>query len=527
MSIQRISVVGLLASILFATGAARGQDSPGNNSRGDYSRGQDFQQRYAAWQGRAPLGGRIPQATAPPITAEPEVGGEGEVMPAPGTARTGSQRILGDVYNAPQHMPNYNAPWTSSACASCYHNPTFEPAGDQYGTCNFAGGGPLFGTVGGGLLGCGGCGACKACGPGAACCDGGPDLMDSCGGACCNTLVWLRLEALLWWRQGRDFPPLVTTDPATESSTTAGVLPDAHVLFGGARTGTNMQAGGRVDFGTYLNPAQTIGIGDRFFGLGRDSSEFRVASNDVPVLAVPFHDFNANANDALLIAYPGLRTGNISVIGSSSLVGNDVYTKILLCRDCINRWDFITGWNWTRIGDDVALRTRTTIISDPTLPAGTVLTTLDQFRTTNNFNGGILGLQWQRNCGYWTTQMLGRMSIGNMHEVILVSGQSAVNGTVSATPGGVLTAASNIGRRARNEFTAITEVGLNLGYRFAPCTTLNVGYTFMYFNDVLSPANNIDTGVGTASTGLVHPAVLFRHSDFWVQGLNLGITKEF
>ena len=49
----------------------------------------------------------------------------------------------------------------------------------------------------------------------------------------------------------------------------------------------------------------------------------------------------------------------------------------------------------------------------------------------------------------------------------------------------------------------------------------------MYFNDILSPANNIDTGVGTASTGLVHPAVLFRHSDFWVQGLNLGITKEF
>ncbi len=525
MSIQRISVVALLASILFATGATHGQDP-----RGSDPRGQEFYQRYAAWQGRAPLGGRVPQATAPPITAEPEVGGEAEVMPAPGTTPAGSQRVLGNVYNAPLHTPNYNAPWTTSACASCYHNPTFEPASDGYGTCNYAGGGPLFGTVGG-LFGCGACkscGPCGGCGACGACADGGPDLMDSCGGGCCNTLVWLRLETLLWWRQGRDFPPVVTTDPATESSTTAGILPDAHVLFGGGRTGINMQAGGRVDFGTYLNPAQTVGIGDRFFGLGRDSTEFRVASNDVPVLAVPFHDFNANANDALLVAYPGLRSGNISVIGSSSIVGNDVYTKILLCRDCINRWDFITGWNWTRIADDVALRTRTTIISDPTLPAGTVLTTLDQFRATNNFNGGILGLQWQRNCGYWTTQMLGRMSIGNMHEVLQVNGQSAVNGTVVTNPaGGIFTRASNIGRHARNEFTAITEVGLNLGYRFAPCTQLNIGYTFMYFNDMLSPANNIDTGVGTASTGLVHPAVLFRHSDFWVQGLNLGITKEF
>ena len=502
MSIQRISVVGLLASIVFAIGAASGQD---------------FYQRYAAWQGRAPMGRPAPQAT---ISGEPEIGGEAEATPAPGTARSGSQRILGDVYDAPLHTPNYNAPWTTSACAQCSHNPTFEPANDQYGTCNFAGGGPLSGTsFGGGCSACGGCGPCGACGGAGGGCDWGP--------MCCNTLVWLRLETLLWWRQGRDFPPLVTTDPATESSTTAGILPDAHILFGGGRTGTTMQAGGRVDFGTYLNPAQTVGIGDRFFGLGRDSSEFRVASSDVPVLAVPFRDFTAGANDAVLIAYPGLRTGNITVTGSSSVIGNDVYTKILLCRDCINRWDFITGWNYTRVADDVAMRTRSTIVSDPTLPVGTVLSTLDQFRTTNNFNGGILGLQWQRNCSFWTTQALARMSIGNMHEVILIDGESRVNGTVSTNPaGGIFTRASNIGRHARNEFTAITEVGFNIGYRFAPCTQLNLGYTFMYWNDILSAANNIDTSVGT-SGNVTRPQVLFRHSDFWVQGLNLGLTKEF
>ena len=44
-----------------------------------------------------------------------------------------------------------------------------------------------------------------------------------------------------------------------------------------------------------------------------------------------------------------------------------------------------------------------------TIPAGTVITTLDQFSTANNFNGGILGLQWQRNCGCWTTQVLTRI----------------------------------------------------------------------------------------------------------------------
>src|SRR5438132_12432884 len=124
--------------------------------------------------------------------------------------------------------------------------------------------------------------------------------------------------------------------------------------------------------------------------------------------------------------------------------------------------------------------------------------------------------------------MLGRMSLGNMHEVILINGESRVNGTVitNPVPGGVFTRSSNIGRHARNEFTAITEIGFNLGYRFAPCTQLNIGYTFMYWNDILSAAKNIDTSVSTDTT-LTRPVVPFRHSDFWVQGLNLGITREF
>ena len=77
-------------------------------------------------------------------------------------------------------------------------------------------------------------------------------------------------------------------------------------------------------------------------------------------------------------------------------------------------------------------------------------------------------------------------------------------------------------QNSRDEFTAITELGLNLGYRFAPCTQLNVGYTLIYINDVIQPAKNIDTSIGGD-----HPLVAFQHSDFWIQGINLGVTHEF
>jgi len=533
----RISVGGLLAFGLLVAEEASSQD---------------FNDWVAAWQGR----GRQMYVQSTPA---PEVGGAGEATPPPASAATtpGSQRILADVYNAPLHTPDYNRPWTSSPCASCSHNPGFVPGSDPYGTCQFGGGGQPIGTYpGGGMDGCrcGGCGggSCGIGGCGIGGCGGGGCGIGGCGiggggaGNCCacggagggcdwgpmcaNPIVWARFEVLLWWRQGRDLPPLVTTDPTTESSTTAGVLPDAQILFGGGRVAANMQTGGRIDFGFFTNPTQTVGFGDRVYGLGKDATNFFVASNNVPVLAVPFFDRTAGANDAVLIAYPGLRTGTINASATSSLFGNDVYGRFLLCRDCDHRLDFITGWNYTRVADIVQLRTRSTVTEvGGTIPVGTVSTTLDSYTAHNDFNGGILGLLWQRNCGVWNTQLLTRTALGNMHETMIIDGSSriAVPGqTPTTTTGGILTAASNIGRASRNEFTAISELGFNLGYRFSPCTQLTVGYTLIYFSDILQAGRGIDTFSG-ASGGTTRPQFVFRHSDMWVQGLNLGLVKEF
>src|SRR5262245_35570467 len=177
----RISIGGLAAFVLLAAGQVSSQD---------------FNDRLAAWQGRAP-GARMVAQTTP----APEVGGAGEALPSATPA--GTQRILGDVYNAPLHTPDYNRPWTSSQCANCSHNPTFVPGSDPYGTCNFGGGGQLMGSFpsgyagyglnggcGGGSCGIGGCGGsacgiegcgadgCGACGGGNCCACGGA------GGGC-------------------------------------------------------------------------------------------------------------------------------------------------------------------------------------------------------------------------------------------------------------------------------------------------------------------------------------------------------
>jgi hypothetical protein len=370
MNLHRTSPALLFAVALLVSGPALGQT---------------FNQRMAQYQRPArqaappaPSRRPAPSYAAEPAAAEGEVveevmmqapGGVPDGMPAPGYAAPayqgqspgyappgnqaapgqgpGGQRILSNAYSPPLHTPNYNAPM-SPACASCGHNPGFIPPGDTYGTCMYGDGcGPACGPYGcggpgllgpGGLFGvanhCNGCGGggCGGCGDG--CCD---------GGFCSNPLVWARFEVLLWWRQGQSVPPLVTTDPTTEAATTAGILPDAQILFGNGRIGSGIQGGGRIDVGTWLNPTQAVGIGDRVFGIGKDANTFNANSANTPVLAIPFVNFTTGANNALLIAYPGLRSGAINVALNSSLISNDVYAKFLLCRDWCHRLDFITA----------------------------------------------------------------------------------------------------------------------------------------------------------------------------------------
>jgi hypothetical protein len=64
-----------------------------------------------------------------------------------------------------------------------------------------------------------------------------------------------------------------------------------------------------------------------------------------------------------------------------------------------------------------------------------------------------------------------------------------------------------------------------------------VGYTFLYWSQVVRPGNQIDTTVNTTQvpthpefgplTGPAQPMVPFRTTDFWAQGISLGVEVTF
>jgi hypothetical protein len=89
----------------------------------------------------------------------------------------------------------------------------------------------------------------------------------------------------------------------------------------------------------------------------------------------------------------------------------------------------------------------------------------------------------------------------------------------------------------------VPEAGLKVGYRLTPWASVFVGYTFLYASAVVRPGAQIDRNINTtqgmafqapqtpaptlALEGPARPAVRVRESDFWAQGLNIGVSLSY
>src|SRR5262249_16025011 len=100
--------------------------------------------------------------------------------------------------------------------------------------------------------------------------------------------------------------------------------------------------------------------------------------------------------------------------------------------------------------------------------------------------------------------------------------------------GGLLALPSNIGRRDRTLIAWLPEIHANINAHLTDHITFNIGYPFLFLSRVYRPGEQIDRVIditqipnfpkdGAVPTGLLRPAVPFRESDVFVQGLNVGV----
>jgi hypothetical protein len=380
-----------------------------------------------------------------------------------------------------------------------------------------------------------GCKRGAACGPAGPCgdCDDGCSTGGSIFGPCCGLTMphddWVRVDALLWWTKGAAVPPLLTTaSPDSTPQTQAGVLGErtTSILLGNQELNKDLRAGYRISFGTWLNQSDNLGIEFNYLGLSQNTDRIDRASTGSPILARPFFDVDTGVENAHLIAYPGVLQGTFSCASTSNFQVAEFLTRWALARAPGRRIELLGGFRFQQLTDSLDI----TDTSGPGAPSQSIQI-FDQFRTRNDFYGGELGVasEW-RQCR-WSVESSLKVALGSTYSRIDINGSTTT--AAGSLPGGLLALPSNMGVHNSNQFAAIPELALTLGYDLTCHLRAVAGYTFMYWSPISRPGDQIDLNVspsqfpGPGQTPALKPQFVQHTADFWAQGVNVGLDYRF
>lgn len=362
---------------------------------------------------------------------------------------------------------------------------------------------------------------------------------------------WVRGDALVWWVKNAPMPtPLVTTgNPVVgfPTTNTAGAIgsPGTQVLVGGSSLDYDAFIGGKLTVGGWLDDERTIGVEANAFLLERKPYNFGIASDSAgsPPIYLPRFNPSANISDALPIADP-LRgfAGNVNFYSSLQLWGGEANLSWNLIRQPGLEFTLLGGFRYASLSEGLQLNTASTDVA-----TGNLVTTLDNFGTYNQFYGGQIGGQVVLERYGFSLDATAKVAFGATQQVVDVQGSTTQFGPNPLTPpglgtfpGGFYAESSNIGRRTGDSYSVIPSIELNLSYQVTHELRVFVGYTFMYWTNVVRPGDQISSSVNTSqnavltssptgSTNLVGPPTpsLFNRTDFFAHGINAGLEFRF
>jgi hypothetical protein len=351
-------------------------------------------------------------------------------------------------------------------------------------------------------------------------------------------------EYLLWWVKDTPLPvPLLTSGTAASQGILAS--PGTTTLVGDS-IGYGPQAGGRFSVGACGEDHDWTIVATAFI-LETGAHSFTASSDTAgnPVIARPFFNTTTGMQASSLVSFPGSFAGSAAVQSTVDLHGAELNALSRLGSGGASEINFLVGFRYLSLEENLGVTQISTALpggvlgfngTSVTAPASIGVT--DAFQTRNQFFGGQVGTQLDFH--YWRCflDMTGKLGIGNTYESFNSAGQTtllvgrapvaSVPGGLSALPGQTLT--------SRSAFTLVPEFGLNLGIDVTCNFRLFVGYTFLYWDDVIRPGNQINSAVNPSNVpsslafGTGGPAASstpIHNTDFWAQGVNVGFALRY
>jgi hypothetical protein len=271
--------------------------------------------------------------------------------------------------------------------------------------------------------------------------------------------------------------------------------------------------------------------------LADKSIDFSATSPGTGIIARPFFNLSVpNPNpqnlepqqSALPIAYPGLLTGGVTVSLASEFSTLEALWRQALVLPSGRQVSFLAGYRYAYFAERLDIESTST---DPTTTITNAVS--DRFSTLNSFQGAEIGFSTKKHYKCWSVELLGKFALGNTRSNIIIAGQDTITRVTPAdrivSGNGLLANNFNNGTYVENNFTVIPELGITIGYEVTARLKASFGYTFLYWSHVARPSDQIDMNVNPNpnNTTLQAPQFRFVPSDYWVQGLNLGLEYKF
>jgi len=352
---------------------------------------------------------------------------------------------------------------------------------------------------------------------------------------------WAEMEYLAWSVKGDRLPPLVTTSPAGTPPAQAGILgsPGTTVLFGDSSVNGGWRSGGRLRAGYWFDPQHRSGIEASLFGLERASAGFSASSAGTPILAQPFLEANTGLQNSVLVAFPDLVSGSVTVSEISRLYG----AGALYRRDIgsyatpwgAERFSVLVGYRFLHASDRLEIASTSTALAGGGIPPGTVVAASDSFHARSNFHGVDLGVADGFSRGPWMLEWRAKVALGANFSEAQINGATSITagGVTTASPGGLLALSSNIGSYTPTRFAAVPDFAVKAGYQFAPGWQIVASYEVLYWTGVQRAGGLIDTTVNPnllppfLGGGPLRPQAQFDTSALLAQGFGVGIKYQF
>jgi hypothetical protein len=164
--------------------------------------------------------------------------------------------------------------------------------------------------------------------------------------------------------------------------------------------------------------------------------------------------------------------------------------------------------------------------------------------TRNDFYGAQIGARVRYDADRRYVGGSVKVALGAMVQKVDINGSLVTNdftnlGATQTFPGGYFELPTNIGGYSRTDFAWVPEVQVNLGYRLTPAVSIYAGYNFLYTSDVVRPGNQINRNINPTQSvsyvgeppvrlqGPAESSFSYNTSDFWAQGINIGLSVRF